>query len=498
MDWQSIASLFAWPNIIVFFTALITYVPLAIAFLLLMTLNIFWHELVGHWHRARWYGMQTPVFCIGVGWSWMTKKLFHRWGTDWCVAALPLGGYVMLPDIDMNSKPSWRKADVIAAGPLSNLVLAVIASFLLIVFGGLPIQTKRDPYLSDFDSQVTIARDAGFQKGDRFKSIAGEPVIDADLASYFKPHAGQAISVVVERRGCTGTLADVAIQVTPNASGAIGVRIDGQSALSYRAVSLAAAPVESVKYVVYAVALEAKGISWMLHLSTPPAGLTSDQLRVHSIFGLGQFSVQTIAHEGWRPFLWISLVWLNINLFLVNMLPVPVLDGGHLFAMLYRSTLGRVVNPKLKRLQKWLRVGMRKRGPAVRDWFRLARQQYRGWPDSEHLLVVLSALFVILVYWTGLNDDWMPEVLVLLILQSAGLFKWLSPRVNKILINCSNPKLLRQEGFWQITWLRVGMLVILGLMVVGLKNDIFHPMQASPPTQSQPLNSSCPARQPAG
>ena len=152
------------------------------AFLFAILLLVSLHEL-GHLLVARWCGIKVKRFSVGFGKPFFTR----RWrGIEWCLAPFPLGGYVKMVDTRegevapedlpyaFDKQHPLKRIAVVAAGPLTNLALAVLLYALSFGLGGI---TVVQPYVGTV-SQPSVAAGAGFQSGDRILTVNGETVTD--------------------------------------------------------------------------------------------------------------------------------------------------------------------------------------------------------------------------------------------------------------------------------------------------------------------------------
>ena len=321
---------------------------------------VFIHEM-GHYLAARWFGIKADAFSIGfgreiVGWT-------DRRGTRWRIAWLPLGGYVRFAG-DMNAvgepdpawlalpaaerartfqaKPLWQRAIVVAAGPVVNLVLAVvILAGFAVAYG-----VDRTPPIIDSVIAGGPAAAAGLRPGDRVVSIDARPV-DAfsDLARFAQIHPGEQTTLTVERGGETLTRS-LTIGVDRQRDrfgndyrfGRIGIA-SGKPVLA--PVRLIDAPVEGVRMTgrIIATSLETLGQIISGRRSMDELG---GPIRIAKVSG-EQLSL------GWTAFVWL-VAMLSINLGFINLLPVPMLDGGHLFFYAIEAIRRR---PLERQVQEW-------------------------------------------------------------------------------------------------------------------------------------------------
>jgi regulator of sigma E protease len=206
-----------------------------IAFLFVLGVLIFVHEL-GHYAMAKWQGVRVLTFSLGFG----PKILnIHRNGTDYCISAIPLGGYVKMegenPEDPRNGQPDeflsktkWQRFQILIMGPLMNILLAVVVTAVVLYQGvEVPAYEDQPPVVGSAVPDSPAAK-AGFRRGDRILTVAGEDVgtwQDVKLAIGIRPNKdvpimllrdGQPVSVTVRPRpetrfeiGDIGVVADI-------------------------------------------------------------------------------------------------------------------------------------------------------------------------------------------------------------------------------------------------------------------------------------------------
>ena len=180
-----------------------------LAFVFVLGVLVFVHEL-GHFLLARWHGVRVLTFSLGFGPKLLSVK---RGDTEYCLSAIPLGGYVKMageqPDDERSgasdeflSKSKWQRVQVLIAGPLMNVVLAIVVLAGVLYQGAdIPLWTEAAPVVG----RVTAgspAEAAGIREGDRIVSINGTPVPTwDDFYMLVLPKANREITVVVDRGG---------------------------------------------------------------------------------------------------------------------------------------------------------------------------------------------------------------------------------------------------------------------------------------------------------
>ena len=186
-----------------------SYISTPATFLFVLGVLIFVHEL-GHFLVARWYGVRVITFSLGFG----PKLLkFRRGDTEYCVSAVPLGGYVKLagetvqddragaPD-EFLSKSKWIRFQVYLAGPIMNLLLAVIVLTLVLSRGAeMPLYSSAPATIGTVQPG-SAAEQAGIRPGDKIVAIDGKPIATWDALSLaVLPKAGRELKLAIERAG---------------------------------------------------------------------------------------------------------------------------------------------------------------------------------------------------------------------------------------------------------------------------------------------------------
>lgn len=325
---------------------------------LVLGILIFVHEL-GHFLVAKRAGVGVKTFSLGFG-----PKLvgFTRGGTEYRLSAIPLGGYVRMvgehsgeelaPEdrpYAFTAKPvGWRLA-IVAAGPVSNLVFAVAVYYLIIVGWGLPSLTTR---VGDVVKDQPAAL-AGVAKGDLVVAIDGRPVEHwGQMVTAIQGGGGRSVTLTLERDG-----RQVEVSVAPLAAKVKDVF--GEEHQVYR-VGIIAAGETVTKRV---GALEAAGLALdrsylageLIVMSV--VKLFQGKVALDNVGGpiqIGQAAGQAARH-GLVEFLSLMAI-LSVNLAILNLLPIPALDGGHVFFFLVEAVTRRPVSVSLR--EKSQQVGV--------------------------------------------------------------------------------------------------------------------------------------------
>jgi regulator of sigma E protease len=336
-------------------------------FLLVIGPLVFIHEL-GHYFAGRLCGVKADTFSIGFGreiTGWTDRR-----GTRWKVGWLPLGGYVKFKG-DMNpastpsdewlslpaeeraqtfqAKPVWQRFIIVAAGPITNFLFAILALMIIFATVGYP----STPSLVGSVEQGSVAQRAGFRPGDRIVAIDGERIaLFAELQTYLALRPQQAMHFTLERGGQT-----VQIDATPQEKverdrfgneariGHLGVGPSGARTFErlpvYRLPGAAIdTTIDAVRTMLTALGQVISGRRSLQELGGP--------LKIAQISGQQ-------ASLGWWPFFEL-MVMVSINLGFINLLPIPLLDGGHLFFYLVEGVRRKPLRPEA---QEWaFRTGL--------------------------------------------------------------------------------------------------------------------------------------------
>ncbi len=333
----------------------------ALAFIITLSVIVFIHEF-GHYFIARLCGVRIVAFSIGFG-----KELFgwnDKHGTRWKVALLPLGGYVKMygdasaasnadddalermseeeKRVTFHFKPLWKKAAIVAAGPGANFLLTICILTFFIMSGGLP---STEPVIGEV-MPGTPAQAAGLQKGDRIIQVGDHSVRRFnDIPFYLSTNLGTPVDIRLEREG-----KEMDVSITPteieedDALGnkykrpMIGIK---STEIHYEDVGLPHAVWEATRrtYTMCAITIEAIG-----QMVTGQRGLSE----LKGPVGIAKLSGQA-ANKGFDTVLWL-IAMLSANLGLVNLFPVPMLDGGHLAYYAAEAARGR---PLAQRVQEY-------------------------------------------------------------------------------------------------------------------------------------------------
>ncbi len=309
-----------------------------VAAVLAVSLLIVIHE-AGHFLAARAAGMRVERFSVGFG---PVVLAFRRGETEFAISALPLGGYVKISGMSpgdedragdpalFSSQPAWRRFAVILAGPAMNYLTAVVVAWGLIATVGL-----RAP---DPSARVGAlvpgmpAEAAGLRPGDRIAAVAGAPVDSWEaLVRELQRHPGEEIALDVVR----GEGERLALRLTPKDDGGVGRAGFASAAILVRK-GAGGALLEGIGRTNANAALQLGAFG----------SLFSKRQQVEGPVGIARGLVRG-AREGLEPFL--GLVWtISVALAILNLLPVPALDGGRLVFLGYEIVTRRRVNQRVE------------------------------------------------------------------------------------------------------------------------------------------------------
>jgi len=336
------------------------------AFILLLAPLVVIHEL-GHYLVARWCGVKADVFSVGFGkelLGWTDKR-----GTRWKISALPLGGYVQfagdwnaisMPDAAAASlppdelaktfhiKPLWQRALIVAAGPLTNLMFAVIifAAFNL-AYGKVVASTE----IARF-GENSPAMSAGMKLGDRIVSIDGRAVASfTEIPELVAPFPGKTLTIVVVRAGQNLTFTVLARAETERDRFGNESRVGRIGIGAGKVTVVRVGPIE-------AVTLAGSQTTGVVRMMVTGLGqIINGDRSVKELGGpikIAQYSGEQLS-LGWLSFATFAAL-ISINLAFINFLPIPGLDGGHL-AFYAAEAVRR--KPLDARSQEWaFRAGM--------------------------------------------------------------------------------------------------------------------------------------------
>ena len=331
-----------------------------LGFLLLLGPLVTIHEL-GHYLVGRWFGVKAEVFSIGFGKElagWTDKR-----GTRWKLAALPLGGYVQFagdmnpasqPDAEwlklpqaereccFQAKPLWQRALIVLAGPAANFIfaIAILAGFLM-AYG----QLVAAPTIGIIEPG-SVAEKAGLKLGDRITSIGGTSVDEFnDVSRLIAPYPRETMALEVVRDDKPLSFTVVAAPKLERD------KFGNEFTRGYLGIGPANPEVRSVNPI-QAVGLAVVQTRDMIGMMVTGIGqIITGQRSVEELGGplkIAKFSGEQLS-LGWPAFVAFA-AFISINLGFINLLPIPVLDGGHLAFYAAEAIRRKPASPKS---QEW-------------------------------------------------------------------------------------------------------------------------------------------------
>ncbi len=323
-----------------------------IPFLVVLSIVVFVHEL-GHYLVARRTGVRVDVFSIGFG-----PELFgfnDRAGTRWKFSALPLGGYVKMygdadpssSTIDLSARPEpdsfpaksvAQRMAIVVAGPCANFVFAIVVLGLLFATVGRPVTPAEVGEVQP----GSAAEAAGLRPGDRIVAVDGKPIASfEELQVVVRDSPGVTLAFTIERAG-----QKLDLPVTPRQTeitdrfgqvhriGLIGV---SRSGVEFQRTNPLLAMIEGGGETFHLIGGTLSALGEMIIGSRTTEEL-GGPLRIAQMSG-------EIARDGAVPLIWFTAV-LSINLGLINLFPIPMLDGGHLVLYAIEGLRGRPLNER--------------------------------------------------------------------------------------------------------------------------------------------------------
>lgn len=292
---------------------------------------VFIHEF-GHFITAKASGMRVDEFAIGFGPAIAKKR---KGETLYSIRAIPLGGYNKIAGMDPEeplddrsflNKPVWKRFIVIAAGAVFNFLLAIVIFFMIYAVNG--IQTpSMEPVVGNMMSN-SPAMTAHMTVNDRIVSINGKPVNEwTDISKSLQGTANTLVPIVVNRDGVNQELT-----VIPEAVGNEGRAVIGiNTVMNSMPLNVAEAVVQSLHTTGFVLVSMVDGIWSMI------TGHTNAELA--GPIGVAQMAGQ-VAESGFANLLQFTAL-LSLNLGVINLLPIPALDGGHLIVLIIEGITRR-------------------------------------------------------------------------------------------------------------------------------------------------------------
>ncbi|HZL40259.1 MAG TPA: RIP metalloprotease RseP [Pseudolabrys sp.] len=332
-----------------------------VPFLFVLTIVVFFHEL-GHFLVARLCGIKVLTFSIGFGPE--IVGFYDRYGTRWKLSAVPLGGYVKFlgdenaaskPDhvaaanmteaekaVSFIHKPVGPRAAVVAAGPIANFILAIVIFAAVFMIFGRQITSAR----VDTVQPNSAAQAAGFQPGDLVVAINGENIDSfAEMQRIVSINAGDPLTIEVERGGVHVTL-----KATPELK-ELKDNFGNVHRLGVLGISRSMAPGDIKTQKVNPLQAVVMGVqeTWFVVDRTISyiGGIFAGRESADQLGGpirIAQISGQ-VASAGFVALIHLTAV-LSVSIGLLNLFPIPLLDGGHLLFYGIEAARGRPLSER--------------------------------------------------------------------------------------------------------------------------------------------------------
>lgn len=331
-----------------------------VPFIFVLSLVVFFHEL-GHFLVGRWCGVKVDAFSLGFG-----PELFHftdRRGTRWRIGALPLGGYVkfhgdangasmtdgaaaaaMSPEdraVSFFAQNVWKRAAIVAAGPIANFILAIVIFTGIYFINGRALLAP----LVDAVTAGSAAEAAGFLPGDLIVSIDGKKIESfEDMQRIVQTASDTALTFDVDREGKTVELVatprrrDISTPFGTTRVGVLGVETRAKPEnWRLQRYGLGESFIRATGETWYVVARTGSYLGGLV-MGRESADQLSGPIRIAEVSG-------EMAKIGVAALLNLAAV-LSISVGLLNLMPIPLLDGGHLFYYAVEAVRGRALNEK--------------------------------------------------------------------------------------------------------------------------------------------------------
>jgi len=338
-----------------------------VPFLFVLTIVVFFHEL-GHFLIARWCGVRVVTFSVGFGPELLGFN--DRHGTRWKLAAIPLGGYVKffgdenaasVPDSETIShmdeaerresfffKPVRQRAAIVAAGPIANFLLAIVIFAAVFTFYG----KQAAPARVETVQPNSAAQAAGFQPADLIVSINGRKIETfTDMQRLVSASAGQPLEIEIDRGGvrttarATPTLTEIKDNFgNVHRIGVLGITGARGEPVKVDPLTAVKLGVEETWFVVERTLSYIGGVV----VGKESADQLGGPIRIAQVSG-------QVATAGFVALIHLAAV-LSISIGLLNLFPIPLLDGGHLLFYAIEAARGR---PLSDRAQEYgFRIGL--------------------------------------------------------------------------------------------------------------------------------------------
>jgi regulator of sigma E protease len=336
------------------------YLSWVLPFLFVLSVVVFVHEM-GHFLVARYFGVTVETFSIGFGPE--IGGFYDRRGTRWRLAWIPLGGYVkfkgdenaasvpasqgdvahMSPaerEGNFHAKPVGQRAAVVAAGPMANFILSIFILTLWFMFMGKPIL---EPLVSEIQPGGAAA-EAGFKTGDVIRDIDGSEIESFDeVQRIVMLNAQTELVIGVERDGklITLTATPQLKEMTDRFGNQVKIGLLGISSRNEDREIKTFGPVGAFSESLSETYFWLK--QPLIFIQKLTVGQASGE-EVRGVVGIAQLSREVASIGFVELFRWIAIISINIGL--LNLFPIPLLDGGHLLFYGIEAIRGRPLSER--------------------------------------------------------------------------------------------------------------------------------------------------------
>ena len=340
---------------------LISYIPYffqyVFAFAILITVVVFVHEM-GHYLVGKWCGIGVETFSIGMG-----KQIWGRYdksGTLWRVALFPVGGYVKFKgDEDLSGKRDkevsiedssnfhtksvWQKVATTAAGPIFNFILAIIVFAMIFIYRG---ETIVEPLVGEV-IENSAASNSGIERGDLITSINDNDINSFnDIRNYIMENPSENLKVRILRNGFDLSLNVKPIIVTQKdrfgneySIGRIGIIAEQDPSFhKLKEYNIFSGLIRGTQET---FSLISKILNYLgqLIIGRESVDQMGGPIKIIQVSG-------QVAEYGFIPLLGL-IAAISVNLGVINLLPIPVLDGGHMVFLMLEAIFRRPVSEKI-------------------------------------------------------------------------------------------------------------------------------------------------------
>ncbi|MBE0586106.1 MAG: RIP metalloprotease RseP [Desulfofustis sp.] len=334
-----------------------------VSFIVVLGILIFVHEL-GHFLFAKLFRVKVLRFSLGFG-PKVISKVFGE--TEYLISAVPLGGYVKMlgespedrqsgaeEDRSFAAKPVWQRFCIVLAGPLFNLLFSVVLFFVIFLFMGMP-ESRESTVVGEVTAS-SPAEQAGIAVNDRILAIAGRPVtVWLDVLNAVKNSDGRPLEFLVERDG-----REITVTVTPQEDSVKNIFGEEQERrfmigivkldeIDYRPAGLFEALQAAFWQTWMFIYLTFMGVVKIIQKVIPASELGGPILIAQLAGEQARAGLLNLAH---------FMGLLSVNLGILNLLPIPVLDGGHLVFLTIEGIRRKPMSERLQVVAQQLGIAL--------------------------------------------------------------------------------------------------------------------------------------------